>query len=34
MKIQFFSHIGQPMETDKVAYSFLENKGFDVEFIS
>lgn len=22
------------METDKVAYSFLENKGFDVEFIS
>ena len=33
MLIQFYSNVGQPMEADKVAYSFLENKEFDVEFI-
>lgn len=33
MNIQFYSHIGQPIETDKVAYSFLSDKGFNVEFI-
>ena len=33
MNIQFHSHVGQPMETDKIAYSFLSDKGFNVEFI-
>ena len=33
MNIQFHSPPGQPMATDKVAYSFLSDKGFNVEFI-
>jgi hypothetical protein len=34
MNIQFFSHIGQPMNADKIAYSFLNDKGFNVEFVA
>ncbi len=33
MKVQFYSHVGQPMDTDKVAYSFLSLHGVEVEFV-